>query len=103
MTINHLALVSQTSRVDLSQLAVAAAAIQKQITRDFKPIWNVDATFNAFGALTDVPLGYWPVVIKDSIPFPGAGGIHLNAQNGQPFALIRYSENWSLTPPCGTP
>jgi len=97
MAISHVALVSQTDRVQLNQLVVAAAAIQKQIIRDFKPIWNIDATFNAFGSLNDVPLGYWAVVIKDSIPFPGAGGIHLNAQNGQPFALIRYSENWSLT------
>jgi hypothetical protein len=97
MALGHVALVSQTNRVTLNQLAIAAAALQKQVARDFRPIWDTDATCNAFGLLTDVPLGYWAIIIRDDIPFPGAGGIHLNKTNGQPFALVRFSQNWSLT------
>ena len=94
--LQQIALVSQTSRVSLAQLTQASAALQKQVTRDLKPIWEIDATVDAFGQLRDVPLGYWPVVLRDDIPFP-AQGIHLNRANGDPFALVKVSSNWPLT------
>jgi hypothetical protein len=96
MLLQQIALVSQTNRVTLSQLALASAALQKQVSRDLKPIWQIDATVDAFGRLQDVPLGYWPVVLRDDIPFP-AQGIHLNKANGDPFALVEVSPNWALT------
>ena len=92
----NLALVSQSKSVTLGQLAKAAAAIQKQVTRDVRQEWNVEATVDAFERLKDVPLGYWPVVIRDRIKYH-AQGIHLNKDNGQPFALVKYSEEWTLT------
>jgi hypothetical protein len=75
---------------------LASAALQKQVSRDLKPIWQIDATVDAFGSLQDVPLGYWSVVLRDDIPFP-AQGIHLNKSNGDPFALVKVSSNWALT------
>jgi hypothetical protein len=97
MLARHVALVSQTREILLDQLVVAAAAIQKQITRDFGPIWGIDADVAAFGDLSDVPLGYWPVILRDDIHEQGAQGIHLNKRNGQPFALVQVSDNWTLT------
>jgi hypothetical protein len=97
MLARHVALVSQTEQLGLDQLAVATAAIQKQITRDFGPIWDIDADVAAFGKLSDVPLGYWPIIIRDDIHEQGAAGIHLNRRNGQPFALVQFSDNWTLT------
>jgi hypothetical protein len=94
--LEHIALVSQTNRVPLDKLAVVAAALQKQVSRDFKPYWKTEATVSAFATLRDVPLGYWQIIIRDDIPHPAAG-IHLNQANGQPFALVRHSTNWSLT------
>ena len=94
--LNQVALVAQTSNIDFDDLTVAAAAIQKQVSRDVGPIWNIDATVDAFATLEDVPLGYWHVLIDDTIPYD-AQGIHLNEDNGQPFALIAYSDDWSLT------
>jgi hypothetical protein len=94
--LNQVALVAQTKRIEFSDLTVAAAAIQKQVSRDVGPIWNIDASVDAFASLDDVPLGYWHVLIDDTIPYD-AQGIHLNDDNGQPFALISYSDDWSLT------
>lgn len=96
MSIFQVAIVSQTERVPLEQVTLVSAAIQKQVTRDFQQYWDVEASVDAFGSLTDVPLGYWPIVIRDDIPFPAAG-IHLNRANRQPFSLVRFSSNWSLT------
>jgi hypothetical protein len=94
--INQVALISQTSKVKMNDLALVSAAIQKQVTRDLGPAWNIDASVDNFEELEDVPLGYWQVIIKDDIPYD-AQGIHLNQASGQPFALVKYSEDWPLT------
>src|ERR687884_701994 len=54
------------------------------------------ATVAAFPTLEDVPVGYWPMIVRDDIGQPGAAGIHLD-KDGQPFALITMSDSWSLT------
>jgi len=91
-----LALVSEVDGHDPSDVARVAAALQRQATRDFGPVWDVQATVDAFPRLEDVPVGYWPMIIRDDIGFPGAAGIHLD-KDGQPFALITMSDSWSLT------
>jgi hypothetical protein len=96
MLSTNLALVSEVEGHDPSDVSRVAAALQKQATRDFGPIWEVQATVDAFPKLEDVPLGYWPMIIRDDIGQPGAAGIHLD-KDGQPFALITMSDSWSLT------
>src|ERR687885_1087893 len=92
----HLALTSEVRGHDPSDVARVAAALQRQATRDFAPVWDVRATVDAFPRLEDVPLGYWPLIVRDDIHQPGAAGVHLD-KNGQPFALITMSDSWSLT------
>jgi hypothetical protein len=96
MLVNQTALVSETRAVASGEVMRVAAALQKQATRDFGPIWDVQATVDPFDRLEDVPLGYWPMIIRDDIGFDGAAGIHLD-KDGQPFALIQFSRSWSLT------
>ena len=50
----------------------------------------------AFDSLDDLPLDYWPVIIKDDIGDPTAAGYHED-QHGQPFALVQHGQGWSLT------
>jgi hypothetical protein len=64
----HIALVSITKEVTLANLAPVSAAIQKQVSRDFGPMWNVEATVDAFDKLEDVPIGYWHVLLQDELP-----------------------------------
>jgi hypothetical protein len=94
--LNQVALVSQTDNISSDDLSMVSAALQKQVTRDVGPVWNIDATVDSFASLDDVPLGYWHVIIEDTIPFD-AQGIHLNEDSGQPYALVAYSDDWSLT------
>ena len=63
--LRHVALVSQSSSVPLSEVAPVCAAIQKQVARDFAPAWSQDATVDAFPSLSQVPIGYWPVLVRD--------------------------------------
>nr|WP_293838920.1 hypothetical protein [uncultured Arsenicibacter sp.] len=91
----HIALVSLTTNVSFSRLAVISAAIQKQIIRDFSPIWKIQATIDVFRTLEDMPAGYWPVVIVNKINI-GTPGLHLDA-NGQPFALVLADDDIPFT------
>lgn len=91
----YVALVSTTPEVMLSNLAPVSAAIQKQVSRDFGPMWNIEATVDAFEKLDDVPVGYWHVLLQDELP-SGAAGIHKRDDNKQPFALVALTTNWSV-------
>jgi len=92
----NLALVSEVQGHDPGDVSRVAAALQRQATRDFGPIWKVCATVDAFPRLEDVPVGYWPMIVATDIKTPGAAGVHED-RNGQPFALIEMSDSWSLT------
>jgi len=97
--IRQLALVSESNQISKSDVSKVSAALQKQATRDLAPFWDISATVDAFDKLEDVPVGYWPMIIRDDIGVPGAAGIHED-KDGQPFALISASsdlDTWSLT------
>jgi hypothetical protein len=96
MLVTEAALVADTTRITTSALTRVSAALQKQAIRDFRPIWDVTATVDPFERLEDVPVGYWPIVVRDDIGQPGAAGVHLD-RDGQPFALVQFSDSWSLT------
>ena len=93
---HQVALVSDTPTVSFSDISSVAAALQKQATRDFVPLWQVNATVSAFDALESVPVDYWPVIIRDDIDQPGAAGFHTD-DNGQPFSLVQADDQWQLT------
>ncbi|MDC8760661.1 hypothetical protein [Janthinobacterium fluminis] len=95
-SLRHIAIVSETARVGFDEVARVSAALQKQMLRDFSPIWGVQATVDAFASLDDVPIDYWPILVQDDIGVDGAWGIHKD-KDGQPFGLVRYSPTWSLT------
>src|SRR5260370_26561607 len=93
----QVALVSQSDSIPSSDVSLVSAAVQKQVTRDFGPIWSVDATVDSFDTLEDVPLGYWPMVVRDDVrETQQAEGVHLD-KDGQPFALIQATHSWAMT------
>ena len=95
MLVQQVAVVSELEQVSHSRLTRVCAALQKQAVRDFGPIWEVQTTVDPFVSLDDVPLGYWPIIIRDDIGV-NAAGIHLD-KDGQPFSLVEFSEDWSIT------
>jgi hypothetical protein len=95
MLVRQLALVADTDRVSFSAVARVGAALQKQITRDLTPIWELKASLDSFATLDDVPVGYWPLIITEE-DLGDAAGIHEDKE-GQPFALIKFDNGWSLT------
>ena len=92
----HVAIVSEESRITAAELTTVAGALSKQVSRDFGPLWEVNADVAAYQRLEDVPLDYWPIIVKDDIGDPSAAGYHED-QHGQPLALVQYDASWSLT------
>lgn len=96
MLLKHLAIINESAQHETSYVMRIAAALQKQIVRDFAPIWKTSATVALFENEADVPIDYWKIIIRDDIGYSGLAGIHLD-QNGQPYALIDADENIEIT------
>jgi hypothetical protein len=92
----YVALVSETQKVGIAELTAVAAAVQKQVLHDFEPIWGVRANVDAYARLEEVPPDYWPVIIRDNLDRPEAAGYHED-DLGQPSALVRPIDDWSVT------
>jgi hypothetical protein len=116
----HIALVSFTGDISTRNMMRVAAAIQKQLTRDYLPIWGTAATVDAFDHIVAVPNDYRPVVLfRDPSELAGRlefaigerraallseqfsaeaiAGLHLNAFTRQPFALVLANDTWPVT------
>jgi hypothetical protein len=89
----HVALVPEGVNIPMAQLTRVSAALSKQVDRDFQPLWDVGATVDAFAKLDDVPTDYWPIIVTH---VQQGGGFH-ETKDGQPFALVDFDEQWSLT------
>jgi hypothetical protein len=96
MLLRQVALLTTSKKVSLQELTRVSAALQRQISRDLLPIWNIQGTVDAFGSDQDVPHGYWKITVMDTVPEKGAAGFHLD-ENEQPFADVQWSPDWSLT------
>ena len=117
---DHIALVSLTNDISIRDMLRAGAAVQKQLTRDFTPIWGLRATLDTFDDLSSVPSDYHPIVVfsdprellgqlegmigpeytarlVDDFERDRLTGLHLNAFTRQPFALVEASDAWSVT------
>ena len=90
----QVALVPDGVALDPAELTRVAAALSRQVERDFAPVWGVEATVDPFTRLQDVPLDAWPLIIKKNVQ--DAAGYH-DDKDGQPFALIEFEPDWSLT------
>ncbi len=88
----HLALVSLAPGIDIGEVMAVSAAIQKQIIRDFGPLWTIDAMIDPFATLEDVPLDYWKVLVVDTFEH---GGRH-RERNNQPYVLVAAGSSRSL-------
>jgi hypothetical protein len=115
----YVALVSLTDDVSTRSLMQVAAALQKQVARDFAPIWGLPATVDAFEALSAMPNDYYPIIVfgdgnelkqrlaADIGEQPALHlieefergwitGVHLNSFTRQPFALVAAADTWTV-------
>lgn len=92
---HHVAIVSESDKINFDDVSTVAAAVAKQVTRDFGPAWGIQATVQAFGSLEAVPSDYYQVILVDDDKLPGAAGYHTDT-HGQPLAVVEVAGNWPL-------
>jgi hypothetical protein len=86
-----------------TEIAPVIEALQQQVTRDFRPVWGVDAelTFIPTGN-TPPPLTWWLAILDDSDQ-AGALGYHDLTPDAQPIGKVfagtdlKYGTNWTVT------
>lgn len=93
----QIALVSEESSITPSLLTRAAAAFDKQVKEHLSPAWALSSfSVAAFTSLADIPVGAWPVIIKDDIGDSQAEGLHQD-DSGCPLGLVTFDDGWTLT------
>ncbi len=70
------------------QLAPIVAALQKQVTCDFAPIWDVDARLVLIGKTQKPDLNTWQLLILDDADQAGALGYHDMTVDGMPIGKV---------------
>src|SRR5262245_35757757 len=93
--IQHVALVADGADIPYSELSQVAAALQKQVARDFGPAWEIEATVDAFPSLEDVPTDYCKATVVADIG-SSAYGFH-HTEDRHPYALIQWRTIWSIS------
>jgi hypothetical protein len=103
MLVNHVALVpgrlTKAHHAEIArELPRVARALQKQVKRDFGPVWGISASVAAYASIADVPVGGWPVIIDERLRNPTDSGFHWDPFD-QPLARMAYDVNnaWTAT------
>lgn len=92
----RIGIASRSQFVGLHDLTKVAAALNLQVNRDMRTVWNISATVSALADPDSIEPGVWPIFIVDDVGQPGALGLHLT-EHQQPYALVQAGETWSLT------
>lgn len=96
-----IAYVRETNLLTDKLVASYVLAQQTQITRDFWPIWAIDATCVFVKPGGVIPPGSWVVHFRDHSPDPGALGFH--DDDGNPLAYVFVADDladgmsWTVT------
>jgi hypothetical protein len=79
------------------------AALQKQVTRDFAPVWGCPADLRLVPRGQSAAANEWQLVIADDADQAGALGYHQLTKNGLPLGFVfartavTHNDSWTVT------
>jgi len=79
------------------------AALQKQVTNDFRPVWGIDAELNVVPHGSQPPTGSWWLVLLDDSDQANALGYHDLTSEGLPIGKVfaasdlKAGTSWTVT------
>jgi hypothetical protein len=84
----NIAVVNISTVVTNDEVLQATSDLQTQVTRDFYPIWGLDAKLTFYANQSDVPKGQWWIIVSDTSDQAGAGGYHDLTSEGKPLGKV---------------
>lgn len=99
----QIAVIDLSDSVTETEARALTAALQIQVTRDFYPVWGINATFTYYTDKTKVPPNCWWIVLLDTPDVPGALGYHDLTPDNLPLSKVfvklakQYGYSWTVT------
>lgn len=101
MTIN-IAIINHSTAVADKDVSPVVAALQRQVSEHFAPIWGVNATLVIFGKDAAPPPNFWQLILLDDSDQASALGYHMTTANGLPLGKVfartcqQDGESWTV-------
>ncbi|MBS1850955.1 MAG: hypothetical protein JST79_08585 [Acidobacteria bacterium] len=99
----QIAVINASTVLAESEIPPVVAALQQQVTHDFRPAWGIDAELTLVPAGSEPARGAWWLSLLDDSDQAGALGYHDLTLDGQPLGKVfaatdlKYGDAWSVT------
>jgi hypothetical protein len=89
-----IAVVNHSRALADGDAAAGVAALQKQVSEDFAPVWNIDARLDFAGKdrLRDSLPDHWGLIVVDDRAQSDQLGYHQVTRNGNPLAVVLVAD-----------
>jgi hypothetical protein len=99
----QISVINESTVLADTDVVPVVAALQKQVTNDFRPVWGTDATLNVVSKGTQPPTGSWWLVLLDDSDQANALGYHDLTTEGLPIGKVfaasdlKAGTSWTVT------
>lgn len=99
----QISVINESTVLKDMEVAPAIAALQKQVTNDFRPGWGMDAELTLIPKDATPPAGSWWLVVLDDSDQAGALGYHDLTTEGLPIGKVfaasdlKSGSSWTVT------
>jgi len=88
MPVPIIAITNASTCLTDAQVEAVIPAVQKQVSDDFKPYWDLDCTIEFLPTRQPLTQGWWQIVVVDNPDQAGALGYHELTAQGTPLGKI---------------
>ncbi len=99
----QISVINESTLLADTDVAPVVAALQKQVSNDFRPVWGTDATLTIIPKGTQPPGGSWWLVLLDDTDQANALGYHDLTTDGLPLGKVfaasdlKAGTSWTVT------
>jgi len=93
---NFISVVRLSEKFPEDQVLRAVSSLNKQIVRDFGPIWGVTAVVDAVFDPQQVTPAKWVIALVDDLQHSGLAAFH-GWTSGVPYAAVEMTPTWTIS------
>ncbi len=98
-----IAIVNASTCLTDAEIKNTIPALQTQVSRDFAPVWGIDADLLFFKKGVKIPVDYWQLIVLNNSDQAGALGYHDVTKSGMPLGKVfaktdlENNTSWTIT------